>query len=338
MTDARVLVVGWPSVLHGEATAGDVLAMRTVEHALSGAGIRHDTAWSRVMCPPGGLILDDAEPGLYSHLVFACGPATGTPLVELHERFAHCTRFAIGVSVIDPADPAVTGFHRVFARDRLGSPPRPDLAAVAPMTPEARLPPVLGVFLTAGQREYGARRRHDEVKDTLVTWLPRVDAGRLDLDTRLDPRDWRLPASPEQLQSVIRRLDAVVTMRMHGLVLALRAGVPAIALDPVEGGGKVTAQARALGWPAVLAADEVSESALDHQLAWCLSEGRAVAGQVASWMGSGRGEGNDGPERAAQRAEHPVVDQHFSDSGPINSVADPVNAGLSKLIHHLQSD
>lgn len=310
MTDARVLVAGWPSVLHGEATAGDVLAMRTVEHALSGAGIRHDTAWSPVMCPPGGLLLDDAEPSHYSYLIFACGPATGTPLVELHERFSHCTRIAIGVSVVDPADPAVTGFHRVFARDRPGSPPQPDLATAAPMAPEARLPPVLGVFLTAGQREYGARRRHDAVKDTLATWLSRIDAARLDLDTRLDPRDWRLPASPEQLQSVIQRLDAVVTMRMHGLVLALRAGVPALALDPVEGGGKVTAQARALDWPAVLSAAAVSDSALDHQLAWCLSEGRAVARHRASWMGSGRGEGNDGL----------------------------VNAGLSKLIHQLRSD
>lgn len=288
MTGPRALVVGWPSVLHGEATAGDVLAMRTVEHALTRAQIHHETAWSPVMCPPGGLVLDDAEPSLYSHLVFACGPATGTPLMELHERFAHCTRIAIGVSVIDPDDPAVTGFHRVLARDCPESPPRPDLATVAPLATGSSLPPVLGVFLTAGQREYGARRRHDAVTGTLQAWLARIDAGRLDLDTRLDPRDWRLPASPEQLQSVIQRLDAVVTMRMHGLVLALRAGVPVIALDPVEGGGKVTAQARALDWPAVLSADAATEAALDHQLAWCLSEGRTLARRQARHSGHHR--------------------------------------------------
>lgn len=277
MTATRVLLVGWSSVLHGEATAGDVLSMRTVERALSRSHLRHDTAWSPVMRPPGGLALDDADPSLYSHLVFACGPAMGPPLVELHQRFAHCTRIAIGVSVIDPADPAVTGFHRVLARDGPESAPRPDLATVAPMASGTSLPPVLGVFLTGGQQEYGARRRHDAVQATLETWLSRVDAGRLDLDTRLDPRDWRLPTSPEQLQSVIQRLDAVVTMRLHGLVLALRAGVPAIALDPVEGGGKVTAQAQALDWPAVLSAGEATESALDHHLEWCLSEGRALA-------------------------------------------------------------
>lgn len=282
MTGPRVLVVGWSSVLHGEATAGDVLAMRTIEHALSRAGIRHDTAWSPVMCPPGGLTLDAAEPDRYSHLVFVCGPATGTPVVELHERFAHCTRIAIGVSVIDPADPAVAGFDRVLARDHPESAPRPDLATVAPLAAGAALPPVLGVFLTSGQQEYGTRRRHEELIGTVGSWLSRIEAGRLDLDTRLDPRDWRLPATPEQLLSVIRRLDAVVTLRLHGLVLALRSGVPAVALDPVDGGGKVTAQARALGWPAILSADAATEAALDRQLEWCLSEGRVLARQLAS--------------------------------------------------------
>lgn len=285
MTGPRVLVVGWSSVLHGEATAGDVLAMRTVARGLRTAGVHHDTAWSAVMCPPGGLVLDDADPLLYSHLVFVCGPATGAAVLELHERFAHCTRIAVGVSVLDPSDPAVAGFHRVIARDRPHSPPRPDLAAVAPLAtaaPEGRLPPVLGIFLTAGQREYGARRRHETVIDTVRPWLDGLTAALLDLDTRLDPRDWRLATTPEQLLAVIGRLDAVVTMRMHGLVLALRAGVPALALDPVDGGGKVTAQAQALDWPAVLDAGDVTPSALDRSLQWCLAEGRQAARRAAS--------------------------------------------------------
>lgn len=73
---ARVLVTGWPSFLHGEATAGDVLAMAAVQDALAAAGIPCDLAWSPVF-RPGRRTLDDAPPGAYSHLVFACGP-TGT--------------------------------------------------------------------------------------------------------------------------------------------------------------------------------------------------------------------------------------------------------------------
>jgi hypothetical protein len=312
MTGPHVLVVGWSSVLHGEATAGDVLAMRTVERALRAAGVSHDTAWSAVMCPPGGLALDDADPWAYSHLVFVCGPATGQAVLELHERFAHCTRIAVGVSVLDPADPAVAGFHQVIARDRPQSPPRPDLAAVAPVAPAGHLPPVLGVFLTGGQREYGARRRHETVIETLRPWLDGLSAGLLDLDTRLDPRDWRLPTAPEHLQAVIGRLDSVVTMRMHGLVLSLRSGVPVLALDPVDGGGKVTAQAQALDWPAVLDAGDIRPDTLDRALQWCLSDnGRRAAREAAMRLERSAGDAppaDDAGEGLVRRQLEDLID------------------------------
>ncbi|WP_344121448.1 polysaccharide pyruvyl transferase family protein [Kocuria aegyptia] len=280
----RTLVVGWSSVLHGEATAGDVLAMDAVADALGTGGVPHDVAWSAVMCPPGGLRLEDAEPARYTHLVFVCGPATGRSIAELHEQFAHCRRVAVGVSVLDPEDPVTAGFHRVIARDRPGADARRDLAARA----APQLVPVLGVYLTSGQQEYGARRRHDGVRAGLEEWLGRLDAARLPLDTRLDPRDWRLPATAAQVGSVIARLDTVVTMRMHGLVLALRAGVPVLAVDPVAGGGKVTAQAQAWDWPAVVGADELDPGRLDDRLRWCLSPaGRAAAEERAAMAPSG---------------------------------------------------
>lgn len=274
----RTLVVGWSSVLHGEATAGDVLAMDAVADALGAAGVPHDIAWSAVMCPPGGLRLDDADPGRYTDLVFVCGPATGRSIAELHERFAHCRRIAVGVSVLDPGDPVTAGFHRVIARDRPGAGAHRDLAA----RPVPQAVPVLGVYLTSGQQEYGARRRHETTRSGLEAWLGGLDAARLPLETRLDPRDWRLPATAAQVGSVIARLDAVVTMRMHGLVLALRAGVPVLAVDPVAGGGKVTAQARAWDWPAVVGPEELGADLLEEQLRWCLSEDGRKAAQARS--------------------------------------------------------
>lgn len=287
----RILVAGWSSVLHGEATAGDVLATEAVAGALAGAGLPFDTAWSAVMCPPGGLRLDDARPEDYTHLVFVCGPATGTPVAELHERFAHCERLAVGVSVLDPSDPATAGFHRVIARDRPGADAHRDLAA----GPEPALVPVLGVYLTGGQREYGTLRRHDAVRAGLEQWLGGLDAARLPLETRLDPRDWRLPATPAQAGSVAARCDAVVSMRLHGLVLALRAGVPVLAVDPVAGGGKVTAQARAWEWPAVVGAEEAAGAEagehFDALLDWCLSgPGRAAAAERAALAPAGAGQ------------------------------------------------
>ena len=274
----RVLVVGWSSPLHGEATAGDVLAMDVVSRHLARAGIPHDTAWSEVMCPPGGLLLEHADPQDYTHLVFVCGPATGGPVAEILRRFSHCRRVAVDVTVVDDRDPVVAMFDTVIARDAPGARARRDLSTQISVPPR----PVAGVYLTAGQHEYGARRGHDAVVRDLTAWLTGLDAALLELDTRLDPRDWRLPTGPAHVASVLARLDVVVTMRMHGLVLALHEGTPAVAVDPVLGGGKVSAQATALGWPAVVRAEDVTAARLDHWWRWCLSdEGRSAARRLA---------------------------------------------------------
>jgi Polysaccharide pyruvyl transferase. len=272
-----VLVTGWFSFLHGEATAGDVLAAEAVQQALETAGIPCDTAWSPVF-RPDALHLDATDPTCYSHLVFACGPvharrpAPGipSPLLALHLRFAAVRRIAVGVSVEDPGDPAVTGFHRILPRDG-PSVERPAVDLAARVPPVDRVP-LVGVVLAAEQHEYGERRRHGRTAEALGDWLRGLDAARVPMDTRLDTRDWRLPATPGQLHSLLARLDVVLTTRLHGLVLALRAGVPALAVDPVRGGAKVTAQARALGWPAVLQSELAVPSELGHWWDWCLSE------------------------------------------------------------------
>lgn len=278
----RALVVGWFSFVHGEATAGDVLGMEAVRAALVEAGIDHEVAWSPVMCPAGGARLDQVQPWRYTHLLFVCGPVHGRPVRELHDRFAACRRIAVGVSVVDPADPAVTGFHRVLARDGPDVQPCPDLAA----GPRPGGVPAAGVFLAHGQREYGHRGRHARVTEVLGSWLRDQDCARLALDTRLDPRDWRHGATPGQVESIVRRLDVVVTTRLHGLVLALKNGVPALAVDPVAGGGKVAAQALAWQWPAVVVPDDLDRPALDRHWAWCLSaHGRLAAASSRSRAG-----------------------------------------------------
>lgn len=262
----RVLVTGWPSFLHGEATAGDVLSMRRVSDALDSAGIAVDIAWSPVLYPDA-LHLDSADPAHYTHVVFTCGPVYGEQVEWLHRRYAACRRIAVGVSVLDPHNAAAAGFHRILARDGVGE-PQPDLSYGA----HTDSVPVAAIMLAPGQHEYGGRRRHEQVHKTLLNWITDVDCARVGLDTRLDSADWRHCASPDQFSSLVARFDIVVTTRMHGLVLALRAGVPALAVDPVAGGGKVTAQARALGWPAVIPAEEVCPETLDRWWSWCLPE------------------------------------------------------------------
>ncbi|MGD9483265.1 polysaccharide pyruvyl transferase family protein [Streptomyces sp. TRM70308] len=273
MTLRKTLLTGWFSFRHGEVTAGDVLALRRVQRVLDCSGTPYDTVWSPGF-RTGSPGFDGLDPAEYGRLLFICGPLHGPQVAALHERFAHCTRIAVGVSVIDPGEPAVRGFHRVLARDASGSRPRLDLSVAAP---HAAATPVAGLVLTHGQGEYGPRRRHDAVARTLTAWLAEQDCGRVELDTRLATGDWRLCATSEQFESVLRRLDVVVTDRLHGLVLALRAGVPALAVDPVAGGAKVSAQARACGWPAVLAAESLTPGELDRWWRWCLTAGRTAA-------------------------------------------------------------
>lgn len=224
------------------------------------------------MCPPGELVLDEADPMEYTHVVFTCGPLRGDPIGELRERFTHCRFLAVDVTVF-PDDPLTAAVDELIARDGPAVPSRRDLAALVPAAPV----PLVAVYLTDGQREYASQRRHHDVVRLLEDWLGRRNAARLDLNTRLDPRDWRLAHTPDQVTAVLRRVDLVVTMRMHALVLGLAAGTPVLAVDPVAEGGKVSAQARAWEWPAVLRPEGLSFEALNQWWDWCLSEAGRVA-------------------------------------------------------------
>ena len=98
------------------------------------------------------------------------------------------------------------------------------------------------------------------------------------VDTRLAQREWRSPATAAQVEAVIARADVVVTTRLHGLVLALKNGVPALAIDPVADGAKVAAQAAAWGWPVLLprsAPPVLDRDELDRLWSWWFREGRA---------------------------------------------------------------
>jgi hypothetical protein len=155
-----------PGFLHGEATAGDVLSMQQVRAAPEGADVPCEVAWSPLF-RPGTLTLDDAAPERYAHVDFVCGPLHGQQLRWLHDHFARCRRIAVGVTVVDPSDPTVTGWTCCSC----GTP-------------------------GPGQ-----------------------------------------PSSTPSCSASMR-----CSTRRHGLVLALRHGVPALAVDPVAGAGKVSAQ------------------------------------------------------------------------------------------------
>jgi hypothetical protein len=255
----RVLISGWFSFRHGEATAGDLLALDVVREWLDEADVPYEVACSPVLA--GGVDLEQVEPGRYSDVVFVCGPARGQQLDDLRARFRHARLIYIDVSMERVEDSCA---DILFERDsdRLV---RPDLS-IASSTTAA---PFVPVVRSHPQAEYGDRDGHRIAHQMIDRLLERHRLATIEVDTRVDPRRTGSRHS-SQVEGLLARADAVITSRLHGLVLAMKHGVPALAIDPVSGGGKVSAQARALDWPEVHTLERTSDGALDASLARCL--------------------------------------------------------------------
>jgi hypothetical protein len=276
----RVLVTGWFSLDDGEITAGDALACETVRGWLTAAGMPHDVAAIDGFRLDGDVGAARVDPASYSHVLFVCGPVASPKVARLLKPFDHCRRIAVGVSVT-----AGDGgcFDDMLPRDG-GTAARPDLSLGAPAAATA----VVGVTLSHPQPEYGDRGRHELANGLVRDLMRQTPAAPLELDTRLDAREALACRTAERFTSLLARVDAVVTTRLHGLVLALRAGVPAVALDPIAGGAKLAAQAAALGWPAVRTVGEADVAGLAELLDWCLTS-REARERAAACARAGRG-------------------------------------------------
>ena len=283
----RVLVAGWFSFDEVIATVGDELGADTVAGWLGDLGVPFDVAEAPFL--GRGVDWRDVDPADYTHLVFVSGPISGDPLLrELCAAFAGSRRWAVNVSVVEDAGRRL--FHEVWERDAPGI-ARPDLAIAGTAGPAA---PVVAVAFTPPQGEYGERSRSGQVRGALEEWLSSRALPWFELT--MDQYEKPYPRRPEQVEALIQRADVVLSMRLHALVLGLKHGKPVIAVDPVSGGAKVTAQAAALGWPLLLPADEVTAGALDEALDRCRSaelkpavdaaRGRGLAGNdhARAWL------------------------------------------------------
>ncbi len=259
----RTLVAGWFSFEHMGATAGDLLARDLVGDWLHEAGEPFDVA----VAPPftGGVDWRAVEPTTYSRIVFVCGPfGNGPPVTDLLQRYEHCRWVGVNLSMLQPIE-EWNPFDALLARDSSRS-AHPDISFLA-NTPRV---PVIGVVLVEPQREYKDRALHEAANDAIARLVSRRDAALVRIDTRLDANDTGL-RSPAEIESLIARMDAVVTTRLHGTVLALKNGVPALPIDPIKGGAKISRQVGVIGWPLRFCADDLDDRDLDRALDWCLS-------------------------------------------------------------------
>jgi hypothetical protein len=257
---SKTLVAGWFSFERGHTTAGDLLAGDLACEWLEGAGCYYDVA----LAPPfhGGVDWRSVDPQSYSNVVFVCGPfEKGWMESKFLDRFAGCNVIGLNLSMLVPLD-KWNPFDTLLERDSSAG-VHPDIVFLSHQT---RVP-VVGVVLVEPYSK-GAT----QVANAAIRQL--VDSRQMSMvaiDTRLDANSTGLRSSAE-IESLIARMDAVVTTRLHGMVLALKNGVPAIAIDPEVGGAKIRRQAEMLGWPVVFNVDDLTEEALQEAFDYCLSE------------------------------------------------------------------
>jgi hypothetical protein len=271
----RALVCGWFSFEEMGATAGDLLSRDLVCEWLGDSGMPFDVALAAPF--PGGVRWDTVEPASYSHLIFACGPfGNGWPITELLPRFAHCRTIGVNLTMLQPLD-EWNPFDLLIERDSSRT-ARPDLSFLS----TAPLVPVVGVVLVHAQLEYEGGA-HAQAEAAIGRLLESRELAVVDIDTRLDVNRHGMTTAA-QVESLVARMDVVVTTRLHGLVLSLKNGVPVIAIDPIDGGAKLARQAKELGWPFALTVDQISDDRLAEALERCLQPD--ARDQARACMGS----------------------------------------------------
>ena len=259
----RTLLAGWFSFGRAGATAGDLLSRDLAAAWLRQAGHEVDVA----NLPPCGPGVDwrSVDPRAYDHVVFVCGPFHRQPNRKtslLLKRFAGARFVGLNVTMVEPLE-AWDPFALLWERDSSRA-VRPDLSFLAPVDDV----PVVGVCLVEPQTEY-ADAGHEAANAAIARLTDAREMAVVNIDTRLDrPQPLRTPA---EVAALFARMDAVVTTRLHGTVLALRAGVAPVVIDPIAGGAKVWRQAEHLGWPKRYRVGELDDRVLAEGLDWCLT-------------------------------------------------------------------
>jgi hypothetical protein len=274
MSPSKTLVMGWFSFERYGATAGDLMACDVACRWLEEAGQPYEVA----MAPPftGGVDWQAVDPADYSRLLFVCGPfGSNVVTEELLRRFAHCRRSGLNLTMLDPLG-QWNPFDFLLERDSDRC-ARPDISLLSAQEKV----PVVGLVLVLPQKEYRDRGRHEHANAMIRRLIASREMALVRIDTRLDENSTGL-RTPREVESLIARMDVVLTTRLHGTALAIKNGVPVIALDAIAGGAKVTQQAEALGWPQRFIVDRVSDQDLQEAFDFCLTaDARALARECA---------------------------------------------------------
>lgn len=257
----KVLVAGWFSFEYGHATGGDILALEVTCQWLTEAGfLNYDIAYD----PPftGGVNWRTVDPKEYSHVVFVCGPFENKLYeAEFLTRFSDNRLIGLNLSMLPPLH-EWNPFDLLYERNSTRT-VRPDMVFLS-KRPKV---PVIGVCLVESYPGAWDAEAHTAIQRLINS----REVAIVNIDTRLDKNSTHL-RTPAEIESLIARVDALVTTRLHGAVMAIKNGVPVVPIDPEAGGAKVVLQMKKIGWPLVFTADNLNDDALSKALDYCLTE------------------------------------------------------------------
>lgn len=242
--ESKTLVIGWFSFEEMGTTAGDSIACDVACEWLQKVGVTPDVAmWEPHQAHE--VQTDQVNPVDYDTVVFVCGPiGNGPPLNTFLDQFPHARKFALNVSLLQERQDW-NPFVAILERDS-SERVTPDITFAAPKL----VVPVAGLILVGPQEEYPTER-HDLAQSTFEAILRSRDVAVVPIDTRLDINSNGLN-SPAQVESLIAKMDVVMTTRLHGAAIALRRHVPPVVIDSIPGGGtKLYKQMKRIGWPLV---------------------------------------------------------------------------------------
>lgn len=246
----RILITGWFSFELPHNTAGDLLAKETAIKWAIDAGFVCDVAVPRPQCDEE-VNVNTVDPADYIAVVFVCGPLTNGHIAPLMQKFKGIKRIALNVSVV-PSSDVSSEFDIIIPRDAPGE-ANPDIS-LATRTVKT---PVIGLIYVGHQKEYPTQQ-HELVEQLVEEVVREMDIAVVPIDTKLPNNEYGL-SSISQIESVISSMDLVITTRLHGSLLSLRNGIPAISIDPVPSGAKVRSQMRTIGWPLSYTIDELNK-------------------------------------------------------------------------------
>jgi hypothetical protein len=207
------------------------------------------------------------KPAEVSTLVFVCGPVVGSSkeFNEMISRFSSAKKIAIGVSIL-PRDSRHywNPFDVVIPRDG-ASPAWGDIAPAytyGRMDAKTETAPreYVGLCLRGQQSEYGKQNCLFNEANQLANALAKKSKLPVQL---LDTKLHNDPKRSEQIMEYFGRCKFVITTRMHGGVLALCDGIPALGIDQISGGAKLHAVLSTVGWPYVLKAEDAKLATLE---------------------------------------------------------------------------